>query len=241
MKDLSNIKSKLLAEQTEEQICQYILEKPYEIGDKLPNEFELGEMFGVGRSTIREAVRILVSKGILEVRHGSGTYVMNLTPAELDPLGLQGLADKMTLALDLVEVRMLLEPGIAEMAAQNATEEDIKKLTELCDRVERNILEGKEYIKDDIAFHTCVAECSKNIVVEQLIPVIDTAVMMFVNVTHKMLRKESIETHRAVVDAIADRDPIGAKTAMMMHMTYNRNVIRKLKNESKDKNSNTDS
>ena len=80
MGGFSNIKSKLLAEQVQEQIYHYILETPLEPGSKLPNEFELGEKFGVGRSTIREAVKLLVSQGILEVRRGSGTYVVNTTP-----------------------------------------------------------------------------------------------------------------------------------------------------------------
>ena len=87
-----------------------------------------------------------------------------------------------------------------------------------------------------LAFHTSVARCSGNKVVEQLIPIIDTAVMMFVNVTHQRLTKETVMTHRAIVDAISDRDPIGAKTAMMMHMTYNRNMILKLIREEKEKN-----
>lgn len=232
MKNLSNIKSKLLAEEIEEQILKYIINTPLELGTKLPNEFELGEKFGVGRSTIREAVKLLVSKGILEVRRGSGTYVISTTPPELDPLGLQGLGDKMSLALDLVDLRLILEPGIAEIAALNATEEDIQKLRRLCDITERKIRNDEDYIHDDIVFHTCVAECSKNKVVEQLIPVIDTAVLMFVNVTHKLLREESIATHRAVVDAIADHDPVGARAAMMMHMTYNRTLIKKMKEES---------
>ena len=232
MKSLSNIKSKLLAEQIEDEIFQYIIETPFEIGEKLPNEFELGERFGVGRSTIREAVKQLVSKGVLEIRRGSGTYVVGTVPVDMDPLGLQGLTDKMTLALDLVEVRLLLEPGMAEMAARNATAEDIAKLTEVCDTVERKILTGEDYIREDIIIHTCVAECSKNKVVEQLIPIIDTAVMMFANVTHKNLKQETIETHRNIVNAIAERDPIGAKTAMMMHMTYNRNMIRRIIKES---------
>lgn len=231
MKDLSNIKNKLLVEEIEEQIYQYILKKPYEVGAKIPNEFELGERFGVGRSTIREAVKLLVSRGVLEVRRGSGTYVVNTTPSDLDPLGLQGLGDKMKLALDLVDVRIMLEPGIAEMAALNATEEDVKRLQLLCDASEAKIREGEDYIKEDIAFHTGIAECSKNVVVEQLIPIIDTAVLMFVNVTSKMLKQETIDTHRAVVNAIAERDPIGARTAMMMHMTYNRNRIKQLMKE----------
>ena len=142
----------------------------------------------------------------------------------------------MALALDLVNVRLILEPGIAEMAALNATEKAILELRCCCERVEERIASGDMYIQDDIAFHTSVARCSGNKVVEQLIPIIDTAVMMFVNVTHQRLTKETVMTHRAIVDAISDRDPIGAKTAMMMHMTYNRNMILKLIREEKEKN-----
>lgn len=228
MSRLSNLKSKLLAEQIQEQIYRYILETPVEVGRKLPNEFELGQRFGVGRSTIREAVKLLVSRGVLEVKQGSGTYVVSTTPADMDPLGLREIQDKMGLALDLADVRMILEPGIAEMAAFNATEEDIMKLEKLCQQVEHKINSGISYVEEDIAFHTCVAECSKNKVVEQLIPVIDTAVLMFVNVTHGKLIQETIMTHRAVVDAVARHDPIGARAAMMMHMTFNRNEIKQM-------------
>ena len=234
--ELSNLKNKLLAEQVQEQIYQYILETPIAVGAKLPNEFELGDRFSVGRSTIREAVKLLISRGILEVRRGSGTYVVSTTPVDMDPLGLGAVEDKMALALalDLVNVRIILEPGIAEMAALNATQEDVLKLRNLCDSVERKIKIGDSYIEDDIAFHTCVAECSKNKVVEQLIPIIDTAVLMFVNVTHKKLTDETIMTHRAVTEAIAEHDPIGAKTAMMMHMTFNRNMIRQLMKDGRE-------
>lgn len=231
MGGFSNLKSTLLAEQVQEQIYQYILETPFEIGAKLPNEFELGEKFGVGRSTVREAVKLLISRGILEVRRGSGTYVVSTTPSDMDPLGLRAVEDKMSLAMDLVNVRIILEPGIAEMAALNATAADIGRLRMICDQVEEKIRSGENYIQDDIDFHTCVAECAKNKVVEQLIPIIDTAVLMFVNVTHKKLTEETIMTHRAVVDAIAERDSIGAKTAMMMHMTFNRNMIKELMRE----------
>ena len=234
MSGFSNLKSKLLAEQVQEQIYKYILEAPFEIGAKLPNEFELGEKFGVGRSTVREAVKLLISRGILEVRRGSGTYVVSTTPSDMDPLGLRAVEDKMALAMDLVNVRIILEPGIAEMAALNATDADIEKLRGICDRVEAKIRSGDNYIQDDIEFHTCVAECAKNKVVEQLIPVIDTAVLMFVNVTHKKLTEETIMTHRAVVDAIAEHDSIGAKSAMMMHMTFNRNMIKELMREKQD-------
>ena len=168
MSEFSHLKNKLLAEQVEDEIYHYILDTPLEPGTKLPNEFELGEKFGVGRSTVREAVKLLSSKGIVEVRRGSGTYVVTTAKG------------------------------------------------------------GDLYIEDDIAFHTCIAESSKNMVVEQLIPIIDTAVMMFVNVTHKKLTEETILTHRMITEAIARHDPIGARSAMVMHLNFNRNCIRKL-------------
>ena len=231
IKNIKNIKSTLLVEQVQEQIYQYILNTPIAVGKKLPNEFELAERFQVGRSTIREAVKLLGSKGILEVRHGSGTYVIGTTPADLDPLGLRSIPDKLGLAMDLADVRIMLEPAIAEMAALNATAAEIKELDEICTLIEQLIQNGENYTEADIAFHTCVAQCSKNMVVEQLIPIIDTAVLMFVNVTHKELTQETIMTHRGVVDAIAERDPVGARTAMMMHMTFNRDRIKKVMKE----------
>ena len=180
MSEFSHLKNKLLAEQVEDQIYHYILDTPLEPGAKLPNEFALGEKFRVGRSTIREAVKLLSSKGIVEVRQGSGTY------------------------------------------------EDIERLRRLCERVETKIHNGDRYIEDDIAFHTCIAESSKNLVVGQLIPIIDTAVMMFVNVTHKKLIDETIVTHRMIAEAIARHDPIGAKSAMVMHLNFNRTYIKKI-------------
>lgn len=228
MKQFNKIREKLLAEQIEEQIYQLILNEPINIGEKLPNEFTLGEMFGVGRSTVREAVKILISKGVLEIRRGAGTYVISDMSIDYDPLGLQGIADKNVLAKDLVDIRLILEPEIAARAAINASEEDIVKIKNLCDRVEWQIENGESYIDSDIAFHSAIAESAKNVVIEQLIPIIDTAVMMFVNVTHKRLRRETIETHRAITEAIESHDAIGARAAMSMHLTYNRQSIMKL-------------
>lgn len=232
MDNFSHLKKKLLAEQVEEQLHQYILDTPLVCGDRLPNEYQLCEKFGVGRSTIREAVKRLSSKGIVEVRHGSGTYVLTPNLAGGDPMGLRAVQDKTALALDLVDVRLLLEPGIAEMAARNATEEEISRLRGLCQQVEDRISRGEPYIEQDIAFHTCVAEASKNLVVGHLIPMIDTAVMMFVNVTHQKLLRETVETHRMIVDSIAMHDGLGARNAMTMHLAYNRSLIKALYDES---------
>lgn len=231
MDKFSGIKNILLAEQVEEQLYDYITKLPMQPGDRLPNEFKLAEKFGVGRSTVREAVKLLVSRNVLETKRGSGTYVKEIVPSDLDPLNLRSVEDKVALAMDLVDLRLILEPGIAELAAYNATKEEIETLTALCDSVEYKIKNNLYYIQDDIDFHTYIAKCSKNKVVAQIISIIETAVLMFVNITHRKLTQETIITHRAITEAIAEHDPIGARSAMTMHIAYNRSVIKDIYDE----------
>lgn len=227
--DRSN--KKPLGDQIEDRLMQYILNEPVNVGQRLPNEFELAGMFGVGRSTIREAVKGLVSRGILEVRQGAGTYVISTISQREDPLGLDQIEDKYELALQLFEVRLMIEPEIAGLACKNATDGELKTLKRLCEETERLYVSGTEHINKDIEFHTCIARCSKNQVVELLVPVINTAVLTFANVTHRLLMEETIKTHRAITEAIMNRDSVGAKCAMITHLTYNRQAIMKLLEE----------
>ena len=223
--------NKSLGAQIEDELMRYITDEPVAPGQKIPNEFELAEKFGVGRSTIREAVKGLVSRGILEVRRGAGTYVINTSSTDGDPLGLCRIQDKYKLALDLFEVRLMIEPEIAALACRSATEKELRQLKKLCDQTEQLYLGGHNHISKDIEFHTCIARCSKNQVVETLIPVINTAVHTFAKVTHRLLLEETLETHRAITDAILKRDSVGARCAMMMHLTYNRQAILKILEE----------
>lgn len=225
---------KLLGSQVEDALFAYILNEPVEVGQKIPNEFELAEQFGVGRSTVREAVKGLVSRGILEVRRGSGTYVVSTSSLEEDPLGLSKFQDKYKLALELFDVRLMLEPEIAARACEYASEEERVRLKVLCDEVEQLYLSGKNHIRKDVEFHTCIAKCSQNRVAEILIPVINSAVATFANLTHRILMEETIESHRAIVNAILAKDVTGARCGMIMHLTYNRQtIIRMLKDQEK--------
>lgn len=142
-----------------------------------------------------------------------------------DPLGLAQFEDKYRLAMELFEVRMLLEPDVAAVACQKATEEDKKRIKSLCDEVEQLYLSGQNHIKKDMEFHETIARCSGNRVVEVLIPIILTAITTFANLTHRKLINETIDTHRAITDAILSGDTMGAKCAMIMHLTYNRQTI----------------
>lgn len=228
MSNSNNVRRELLVEQVAEEIYEFINQNRMKFGDRLPNEINLAKKFNVGRSTIREAIKLLASRNIIESIWGSGTYVRELLMPELDPLNLRYTKDKLSLAMDLVNLRLILEPGVAELAAYNATEEEILKIQSLCNIVEDKIENDLYYIQDDINFHTYIAKCSKNKVVEQIIYIIETAVLMFVNLTHKCLMPETIATHRAIANAIAERDPIGARSAMSMHIAYNREVIKDL-------------
>lgn len=220
------VDKKLLVPQIEDQLMMYIQEE--EVGTKLPNEYELAEKFGVGRSTIREAVKSLVSKGVLEVRRGAGTFVKTTVLLADDPLGLARFEDKYQLAMELFDVRILLEPEVAALACENASEEEKEQIKKLCDIVEERYLNGLNHIREDMEFHACIAKASKNRVVEVLVPVIHTAVTTFANLTHRKLMQETIETHRAITDAILRGDSMGAKCAMIMHLTYNRQMLLKL-------------
>ena len=219
------INQKLLVPQIEDQLMMYIAQEKIAVGSKLPSEYKLAEIFGVGRSTVREAVKSLVIKGVLEVKRGSGTFVKSTEMTIDDPLGLSQLEDKYRLAMELFDVRILLEPEIAAVACTNATEEDKKHIKELCDEVEQLYIDGKNHIQKDMEFHEAIAKCSGKRVFEILIPVIFTAITTFANLTNRKLMKETIETHRKITEAIIRGDSMGAKCAMIMHLTYNRQML----------------
>lgn len=219
---------KTLGQQTEDKLMKYILDNQVAIGEKIPNEFELTEIFSVGRSTIREAVKGLVSRGVLEIRRGDGTYVVSTVYMENDVLGFGQIKDRYQLALDLFDVRLMIEPEIVTWACRKATKEQIIKLRELCNEVEMLYKQGHNHIQKDIEFHSYLAKISGNMVVERLIPVINTSVVIFANITYRSLMQETLETHREIVTSIERKDPVGAKCAMNMHLTYNRQVIMEL-------------
>lgn len=217
-----------LAEQVAEQILNDIVEKGLEVGAKIPNEFELAEKIGVGRGTIREAVKILVSREILTIRRGAGTFVSERQGLLDDPLGLSLLKDKTHLALDLLSIRLMLEPEIAALAAVNARPEHLKELGKLRDQVEELINRREDHTHADILFHRQIAACSGNLVMEKLIPVIHSSISLFVDLTNARLRQETIDTHREITDCIVRKDPEGARCAMYMHLTVNRRLIKSL-------------
>ena len=214
MMNLSS-EEKSLPQKISEDIIELILEENLQPGDKLPNETILSERLNAGRSSVREAMKLLASRNIVTIRQGSGTYIASSPGMVEDPLGFTFIGNKQKLINDLLEVRFLLEPSIAAMAATHADEKDIKKITALCD----------DHTQKDIEFHTAIAMSSKNVVVPRLIPVINSSIPLFVETTGGTLHDETIETHREIADAIASHDPLRAQDAMYLHLVYNRKRI----------------
>lgn len=224
-----------LPERTAEQISRLIVERQLTCGDKLPSEFELAELLHVGRGTVREGVKLLVARNVLEIRRGKGTYIA-ANPGEVsDPLGFAYYPDQFQLAMDLVEIRGQLEPWVASLAAERATPEDLALLRETCSAVERDILGERDHSKSDVQFHVAVAECTHNLVVPKLIPIITYAVTLFVSLTENRLKMETLVDHREILDAISSRDGERAAKAMARHIEYNRALMQSILESMKEK------
>ena len=120
-----------LGEKTAQMLLEMIQKEGFGPGDKLPTEAELVESLGVGRNTVREALRILMSRNIVTIRQGSGTFISEKKGVVDDPLGFSMMEDRRRLTEDLIQVRLMLEPQLAALAAQNAAEEDLQKLEQI--------------------------------------------------------------------------------------------------------------
>lgn len=186
------------------------------------------ERLNVGRSSLREAMRALASRNVITIRQGSGSYV-SATPGMIDdPFGLTFVEDKQKMIKDLMEIRFLIEPSIAAMAAIRADETDIQNILTACKNAEKLLLANKNHTEKDIAFHAAIALSSKNIVVPKLVPIINSSIPLISDSKEYTLRDENIETHREIADAIAAHDAVRAHDAMYLHLIYNRKHIKSI-------------
>ncbi|HEL0414077.1 TPA: FadR family transcriptional regulator [Streptococcus equi subsp. zooepidemicus] len=217
-----------LAEKTAERLLKLILERGYEVGAKLPNEYELAQDLEVGRSTIREAVRSLATRNVLEVRQGSGTYISSKKGVSEDPLGFSLVKDTAKLTADLFELRLLLEPRIAALTAQHATPKEVEALEKLVVDIEEAVAAGDpKHLQLDVNFHSLMAKYSGNIAMDSLLPVINQSIHLInANYTNRQMKEDSLQAHRDILNAIKAGDPIAAYDAMLLHiMTVKRTAF----------------
>ena len=203
------IKRKSLSDEVTGRLKQSISDGQYAIDDKLPTEPELMHFFGVGRSTIREAIRNLSNSGWVRVQQGLGTFVKNNREDS------ETLSDRLlrVKGLELNEVRELIELKIAEKAANNRSEEDILEMKRhLQQRKETAFMHNATAcIQADIAFHLCIAKAAKSDILLDLYKTVAEHLQayflqLFID-TESFISTQSL--HEALLQSIIDKD--GAK------------------------------
>jgi GntR family transcriptional repressor for pyruvate dehydrogenase complex len=196
--------------QIAEQIRSSILAGEFNPGEKLPPERELADMFGVSRPSVREALNILTSSGLVETYQGGGTLVRSL----VENSAAMPLSELIRIdgdrALDVIEVRKGMESWTAWYAASRALPEDIRRLKVVVDGMARNLEELKHSEDLDANFHMLVARATHNVVRD---------VWRAVYLTEEDQRL-LYSHHLKVYEMIRDRDPDGARDAMLAHLDF---------------------
>lgn len=212
----------LLTEQIADKIRRFIHRRQLAAGEKIPNEFELAEHFHVGRGTVREAVKLLISKNILEIRRGKGTFVSENPGMVDDPFGFDYTENKIQLVADLVTIRLILEPEIAALAARHATAAEIGEMKNIAARIEETARRGEDFSGDDCALHTLIAGSSRNMVMPNLLPVIHYGIDLYNHALEKYETMKALRLHGHIIRALEERDGEAARRAMRRHLEYNR-------------------
>jgi GntR family transcriptional regulator, transcriptional repressor for pyruvate dehydrogenase complex len=213
------IKPNGLADQVIQRMRAMIANGTYAVGDRLPPEAELCTLFGVGRSTIREAMRVLGNRGLVHVRQGEGTFVASTTLRESleERLGRAALED-------IYEARLVIELPIAELAAQRRDARDIAAMRKCLSRRERAIRAGDvaAYAASDFAFHLAVAKAAKNSalfsIYESFVQVVEP--LLVAATTPDYLRTENDRLHAELCDAIAGGDARETRRLVVSHLKH---------------------
>jgi len=189
-------------------------------GDRLPPERELAELFKASRNSVRDAIRVLEQMGLIESRQGDGTYVRSVSAEELaEPLALMLLQSR-TQMRELWEVRRVLEPALAEFAAERITEEELGELEAILEAQRRKVETGFLALEEDTAFHYGIAEAARNTV---MLRAVDTLVDLLRQSRERSLQQHdrpaySLAGHRRILAALRRRDPEGARAEMLRHL-----------------------
>lgn len=209
------------------QVRQLMRQGQLKPGDRLPAERDLCEHFGVSRVTVREALRMLESSGLVEIRVGArgGAFVTAPTSGRVG----DGLADLLTLsvisATDVAEARLVLELGIVPLVCQRATPEDLDALGEICERSKAALRDGHYSVDLSCEFHVRVAHSTGNPALGLLVESLRGPVIMSLGeatATAPETGQRGVLEHEKFVDAVRRRDPVAAAGIMRGHLARTR-------------------
>ncbi len=217
----------ILSVRAAQQIQERIRSGELRRGDRLPSERELSEYLGVSRTVVREAIKLLKAMGLVRVRQGVGTFIAEPGPEILEaPIAaLMGSGPKVI--ADLHQVREILEPPIAAMAAQNAAEDHIARLEQAMHDMEANIFHLERYIEADQRFHSILAEATGNSVLQL---VAYSIVDLMQRERHLCFASPGATQrgcyhHQRILEAVKARDSQAALAAMQDHLGQIRDDI----------------
>jgi GntR family transcriptional repressor for pyruvate dehydrogenase complex len=215
------VKAEYLYKHVVRQIEEKILNGELAVGDKLPTERELVKQFQVSRTVVREAIKILQQKGLVGVYPGRGTFIVDsMSQSVQDSLGLLIQSDESDGLGNLVEVRSLLEPEIAALAAARATPEDIEMMRKAVAEMDAALDNADIFIEADLDFHIALANATQN----SLIPLLIDPIVEQLRVQRKAIflvaggAERGQFHHNHILDAVIRRDPRAAQEAMRVHL-----------------------
>jgi GntR family transcriptional repressor for pyruvate dehydrogenase complex len=217
---LKAIKKTRLYEEVVGQLHQLIDDGKLRAGDRLPSERELAETFRVSRSSVREAIKTLENEGMVISRPGSGTFITAVNVEALIPPLASLLSRGKDALVDLFEMRCLVEPSIAALAAERATPADILRLKEICSDQEQQVNHETSAVESDAAFHLTIGRATHNAALQRLVASI---VEILKPIREKSLQTpgrahKSLASHREILVAIERHDPELARQAMLQHI-----------------------
>jgi GntR family transcriptional regulator, transcriptional repressor for pyruvate dehydrogenase complex len=217
---ITPIKKTRVAEEVADRIRTFMLDGTFPPGEPLPSERHLAERFGVSRGSIRDALRTLETIGLLETRHGQGTFPHELSVERLVAPLASVMAYRSDLQDELLDVRRMFEPAVARAAAQRASDEDLADLQRILDTQRQKLKSGQAAIAEDTAFHAILARATRNRVVMSIMATLND---LLVESRTQSLRQKgrparSMDGHEAVVAALRRRDSEAASQAMYHHI-----------------------
>ncbi|MCM0082649.1 FadR family transcriptional regulator [Geomonas sp. Red32] len=220
------IKPKKVSTQIAEQIRASILAGEFTPGEKLPPERELAEMFGVSRPSVREALNLLASSGMVETYQGGGTIVRSLVEVSTNVPLSELIRIDGDRALDVIEVRKGMESWTSYYAASRALPEDLRRLELVIEGMSKNLEDLKHSEDLDAHFHTLIAKATHNVVWFHMMQSIFDAMQEFQRDVWRAVYMSSddhhllFSHHRRIYDMIRERNPEGARDAMLEHLTF---------------------
>jgi GntR family transcriptional repressor for pyruvate dehydrogenase complex len=220
LRSIKAVEKKRAYEDVVSQIRALIDDGRLKQGDQLPTERDLSATFKVSRATIREAIRTLESMKLVQSRQGAGTYVLTSNEENLvQPLAAALFHEKDNI-YDIFYVRKIIEPHIAELAAGNATPEEIDRLAAIIIEHEESVAGGKSAVECDTAFHGLLSRMSKNPVLERLLSALNDLLEQSRDeyLQDDERAKKSILGHHEVFTAVQKGNCSAARRAMYRHL-----------------------